>query len=111
MENLLTQYNPGLAGNQTRDQSKFVFFRYVISGSAVKLPPHKKGLPGDEISFILFPLYPPARRAYGEFAGQVRPWTPLFSMNYRKKSLRLWDPLRPTTVKKGCIRITYLDAG
>ena len=78
MENLLTQYNQGLAGNQTRNQgaSKFVFFRYVISGSAMKLPPHKKELPGDEISFILLPLYPPARRAYGELAGQIRPWAP-----------------------------------
>jgi len=80
MENLLTQYNQGSVGNQTRDQgaSKFVFFRFVISGSAVKLPPCKKELPGDEISFTLIPLYPPARRAYGEFAGQIRPWAPSF---------------------------------
>jgi hypothetical protein len=71
MENLLTQYNQGLARNQTRGLVviNLVFFRFVISGSAVKLPPHKKGLPGDEISCILFPLYPPARRAYGELAG------------------------------------------
>ncbi len=78
MKNLLIQHYQGLEGSRSKNQgvSKFVFFRLVSSGSAVKLPPHKKELPGDEISFILIPLYPPARRAYGELAGQIRPWAP-----------------------------------
>jgi len=36
----------------------------------VKLPVHRTGLPGDEVSFILCPLTPPIRRGQGALAGQ-----------------------------------------
>jgi hypothetical protein len=61
MENPLTQYNQGLAGNQSRDQGvlKFIFFRYAISGSAVKLPSTRRGFPETKSHLYCFPCTRP----------------------------------------------------
>jgi len=40
----------------------FDFSIYPTNDAIMKLPTHRAGLPGKEISFLLYPLTPPARR-------------------------------------------------
>jgi hypothetical protein len=57
-------------------KKRTVFLRQNIwQRLEVKLPVHRTGLPGDEISFILRPFTPPIPpKRDGALAGQVSKW-------------------------------------